>query len=90
MKISEQHLTKGEVEVDEAFIGGQEDSPDRGRGAESKTQVVIVVEKNCKSGVKQVLAGVIGNGSKSELKTIFDKHISPGVKVLTDKWKYYG
>ena len=90
MKSSEQHPMKGEVEVDEAFIGGQEDSQHRSRGAESKTLVVVAVEKNGKFGVKRVYARVIENGSTSELMTIFDKHISPDAKVLTDKWKAYG
>lgn len=90
MKSSEQHPMIGEVEVDEAFIGGQEDSENRGRGAQSKTQIVMAVEKTGKFGVKRVYARVVENGSTSELKTIFEKHISKAAKVLTDKWSSYG
>ena len=87
---SEQHPMKCEVEVDQAFIGGQEDSEHRGRGAETKTQVVIALQKSSKFGVKREYVRVIENGSTSELMAIFEKHISPEAKVLTDKCKGYG
>ena len=90
MKSSEQYPMKGEVEVDEAFVGGQEDGDHRGRGAESKTQIVVAVEKTGKFGVKRVYAKVVEDGSTSELRTIFDKHICKTAKVLTDKWSSYG
>jgi transposase-like protein len=89
MQSSEQYPMEGEVEVDEAFIGGQEESENRGRGAESKTQIVLAVEKTGLFGIKRVYARVIENGSTSELMTIFEKHISKTAKVLTDKWKGY-
>ena len=89
MQSSEQYPIEGEVEVDEAFIGGQEESENRGRGAESKNQIVLEVEKTGLFGIKRVYARVIENGSTSELMTIFENHISKKAKVLTDKWKGY-
>ena len=88
MKSSENHPLKGQVEVDEAFIGEKETGK-VGRGAEKKTQIVVAVEKNGALGIKRVYAKVIENASTKELKAIFDKHISIAAKVLTDKWRGY-
>jgi hypothetical protein len=87
MRSSELHPMKGQVEVDEAFIGQQEES--RGRGAEHKSQIAIAVEKHGAIGIKRVYACKIDNASSSELKILFNKHISPLAQVFTDKWKGY-
>jgi hypothetical protein len=42
----------GSVEVDEVFVGGKR-SGKRGRGAEGKEIVIVAVEKNTTSSVKQ-------------------------------------
>lgn len=87
MRSSENYPMKGQVEVDEAFIGQQEEA--KGRGAEHKSQIAVAVEKQGASGIKRVYVRKIINASSKELKTIFDKHISPSAQVLTDKWKGY-
>jgi len=51
---------------------------------------VIALQKSSKFGVKREYVRVIENGSTSELMAIFEKHISPEAKVLTDKCKGYG
>jgi hypothetical protein len=90
MQRSEPHPMKGQVEVGEGFIGGQEGRDHRGREAGSKTQIVVAVEKARGKGVQCVYAREIGTGSTSELRTVFDNRISKSAKVLTDKWRNYG
>lgn len=88
MKSSLNHPMTGQIEVDEAFIGQKEEG-NIGRGAEDKAQIVVAVEKYGSTGVKRMYVKVIENASASELKVIFDEHISTEAKVLTDKWKGY-
>lgn len=88
MQSSQKHPMCGEVEVDEAFIGGKEEGK-IGRGAEKKTQIVVAIEKYGKKGLKRMYARTIKNASTQEIKTIFEKHISKVANVLTDNWKSY-
>ncbi len=88
MKSSKNHPLEGQVEVDEAFIGQKEEGQ-IGRGAQQKAQIVVAVEKNGATGVKRMYARKIENASASELKMIFEKQISRGATILTDKWKGY-
>ena len=88
MKSSEQYPLSGQVEVDEAFIGGKEEGK-IGRGAEKKTQIVIAIEKYGDKGLKRMYAKVIKDASSQELQGIFDKHISKVATILTDKWRGY-
>jgi len=88
MRSSGEHPLEGQVEVDEAFIG-QEEPNAIGRGTENKAQVVVAVEKHGGKGIKRVYARTIENASTSELKKLFDKHISTNAQVLTDKWRGY-
>lgn len=78
----------GEVEVDEAFIGGKEEGK-IGRGAEKKALVAVAIEKYGTTGIKRMYARVIENASTIELKKIFELHISKEAKILTDQWKGY-
>jgi transposase-like protein len=88
MKSSGKYPLKGQVEVDEAFIGQQEAGA-IGRGAQEKAQIAIAVEKNGVTGIKRVYIHKIDNASSSQLKVLFEAHISPLATVLTDKWKGY-
>lgn len=87
MQSSENHPLKGEVEVDEAFIGEKDESV--GRSTETKSLIAIAIEKNGAKGVKRMYARKIENASAEQLKTIFDKHIDKDAKILTDKWTGY-
>ena len=88
MKSSEQYPLNGQVEVDEAFIGGKEEGK-IGRGAEDKVQVAVAVEKNGATGMKRMYVRVIKNASTSEIRDIFSRHISVDAQILTDKWSGY-
>mgnify|MGYP003346061192 CR=1 FL=1 len=88
MQSSGQHPMEGNVEVDEAFIGEQEEGK-VGRGSQNKTQIVVALEKQGGKGIKRVYARKISNASAEELNKMFEQHISPTAKVMTDKWTGY-
>lgn len=88
MQSSGQFPLMGQVEVDEAFIG-QEEAGAIGRGAKNKAQIAVAVEKHGATGIKRVYIKMIENASTSQLKTLFEAHISSLATVLTDKWKGY-
>lgn len=88
MKSSGNYPMKGNVEADEALLGGKAKGK-RGRGADNKSLVAVAVEKNGASGIKRMYARCIKNATTCELKSFFDKHISKEAKILTDKWRSY-
>lgn len=94
MKSSENYPLKGEVDVDEAFIGGKEDGH-QGRGNESKSTIVVAIEKTKNDdGIKRAYALKIDNTSSDELVKIFQKHtggepLDEAAHITTDKWTGY-
>lgn len=78
---------KGEVEVDETFIGGKR-SGRRGRGAYGKTLVVVATEclgKRC----GRVRFRCIPAASEQYLLPFISDFIEPGSKIITDGWEGY-
>lgn len=88
MKSSGNYPMKGNVEADEALIGGKAEGK-RGRGAENKALIAVAIEKNGATGIKRMYARCIENASTNELVKFFEKHIDKQANVLTDKWKSY-
>lgn len=87
MQSSKQHPLKGEVQVDEFFIGGPEEQK-RGRSKGKKRLVVLAIEK-VKGGVGRSYAQLIEHASAKDFKPFFNNHISKDAKVLTDEWRGY-
>lgn len=88
MRSSGNHPLEGEVEVDEAYIGGKEKGK-IGRGSEKKALIAVAIEKYGTTGIKRMYARAIENASTPELKKIFEVHISKQAKILTDQWRGY-
>lgn len=79
---------RGEVEVDETFIGGfTAGRPGRSHGA--KTIVIIGVEVLSPKGFGRVRAGVIDDASTPSLRGFLQGNVDPGAVVLSDGWKAY-
>jgi transposase-like protein len=79
----------GTVHVDEFVIGGKEEGK-VGRSYDSnKKKMVCAVELTEDGKVKRMYSMNIDNYSSKELMKVFDKHISIGANVVTDKWKGY-
>jgi transposase-like protein len=82
-------LLSGVIEVDETYIGGIEsDSNNRGRGAETKTLVVVATECIGKQ-IGRVRFMVIPDASTESLKPFVEQNISKGSTVITDGWTGY-
>lgn len=79
----------GVVEVDETFIGGIEIGKGKqGRGAETKTLVVVATECNGKQ-IGRVRFKCIPEASGESLIGFIEENIEPGSKVITDGWCGY-
>lgn len=80
---------KGDVEVDEAFVGGVH-SGKRGRGSEGKELVVIAAEFSGKSRIGRIRMQRIPDASAKSLETFIKANILQGSTVHTDGWPSYG
>ena len=87
MESSQQNPMKSRVDVDETYVGGQDDTA-IGRNEGKKKIVVVAVERH-RNGVKRMYARVIDKANKVNLKSFMETHISPEAEVRTDKWKGY-
>lgn len=81
-------MLHGCVEVDEAYVGGEEKGV-HGRESETKAIVVIAVEVHSPKGFGRVrLRQVPDVSSRSLLGFVLDA-VAPGTVVVTDGWKGY-
>ena len=79
----------GEVEVDEALIGGVR-SGKRGRGAEGKELIVIAAECSGKKRVGRIRIQRIPDASAETLEKFIKENIAAGSTIHTDGWRSYG
>ena len=77
----------GEVEVDEAFLGGPEPGIP-GRGALGKVLFAGAVERD-EAGFGRVRFGVIPDASASSLSAFLQANVEPGSLIVTDGWSAY-
>lgn len=77
----------GIIEVDETFIGGEKQGK-RGRGAEGKSLVVIVAQKDNKK-IGRIRLRRIPNASAESLERAIQDAVEPGSTVRTDGWLGY-
>lgn len=79
----------GEVEVDETYIGGKEIGKGKqGRGAETKTLVVVATECVGKQ-IGRVRFKCIPEASGKHLLKFIEENIEPGSTIITDGWTGY-
>jgi hypothetical protein len=77
----------GKVDVDETYVGGQDDQA-IGRNEGRKKIVVVSIERKGK-GVSRMYGRVIITASKKNLQGFMKDHISPEAYVRTDQWAGY-
>ena len=87
MKSNGNNPLKGNLEVDEFYVGGPE-AGNTGRGNESKQQVVMAIQTDS-FGIHRCYAQVIPSADSAELQVFFDKHITEEAHIRTDGWKGY-
>ena len=81
---------KGKVEVDETYIGGEEQGGKHGRGTENKSLVVIGVELfEGKNQLGRIRMKVVHDASKESLQGFVKEHVQAGSTVITDGWSSY-
>ena len=74
----------GTVEIDEAYIGG-ENTGKRGRGAESKVLVAVACELDGKI-IGRCRINVIADASAASLHGFITENIETGSTLITDDW----
>ena len=93
MKSRSLDMLKGDVEIDEAYVGGKATSTDINPETgylmptgpqENKTIVMGIVERN-----GRVRAAKVPNVQKKTLKPIIEKNVTPGATVYTDALSSY-
>ena len=77
----------GKVDVDETYIGGQDDQA-IGRNEGRKQIVVVSIERKGK-GVSRMYGRVIKTASKKDLQCFMKDYISPEAEIRTDQWAGY-
>lgn len=87
MVAPERERLRGEVEIDETFIGSPE--PGRhGRRMINKTMVVVAAEKNGR-GIGRIRMRRIIDGSAKSIHPFIRETIEPRSVLLTDDWQGY-
>lgn len=78
---------RGCVEVDEAFVGGEEEGV-RGRQTESKAMIAVAVEEDG-DGIGRIRMRRIPDASAESLMPFIEDSVEPGSIVHTDGWRGY-
>ena len=78
---------RGDVEVDESFLGGPEPGVP-GRGALGKVLFAGAVERD-EGRFGRARLGVIPNAGAVSLAAFLDANVEPGSRVITDGWAAY-
>jgi transposase-like protein len=77
----------GRVEVDEAFVGGEEEGV-HGRQTESKAMIAVAVEEDG-GGIGRIRMRRIPDASAESLVPFIEDSVEPGSLVHTDGWLGY-
>ena len=87
MESSKNFPMEGKVEVDETYVGGQDDQS-IGRNEGKKKIVVVAIEKQGK-GISRIYGRVIATAGRENLKGFMKGHIHAQANIKTDKWTGY-
>ena len=97
MVLSERTKLSGVVEIDEAYIGGEEHGGSTGRGTGNKVLVALAVEliqadKPNKKGLQplgRIRLSVVADASKESLLPFVKNNIEKGCEIISDGWSSY-
>jgi len=79
----------GVIEIDETYIGGKEIGKGKqGRGAETKTLVLVAAECKGKQ-IGRVRFEIVSDASKEKLFRFIEDNIEQGSTIITDGWSGY-
>jgi transposase-like protein len=80
---------RGQIEVNETYIGGSATGGKRGRGSTSKTIVVVAIEALSPKGFGRVRMRRIPDVSGDSLGPFVNEVVEKGSEILTDGWGGY-
>jgi hypothetical protein len=94
---SDRTKLSGVVEIDEAYIGGEEHGASIGRDTGNKVLVVLAVEliqtdKPNRKGLQplgRIRLAVVENASRASLFPFIEDNIEKGSKIISDGWASY-
>ena len=78
---------RGEVEVDETYIGGEEPGLRGGRQKGKKVLVGVAVERREPKGFGRCRMVPIPDASAESLRSFLLENVEPGATVITDGWQ---
>jgi len=87
MKSSGSHPLTDNVDVDEFFVGGEEDGK-KGRGKAKKKLVVLAIEKRDR-GISRMYGKEIAKADAENLGSFMRDTIASNAMIKTDKWSGY-
>ena len=87
MSTSRSHPMNGKVDVDETYVGGQDEKA-VGRNEGNKQIMVVAVQRKGK-GVSRIYERVVDAAARKHLKRFMLDHIAPDAAVRTDRWSGY-
>jgi transposase-like protein len=88
MVFSDRNFLTGNVEVDEAFLGGVRTGK-RGRGADGKQLIVIAAEFSGRQKIGRIRIQRSPDASAEKLAVFMRKNVAPKSTVHTDGWRGY-
>jgi transposase-like protein len=88
MVFSERNQLQGQVEVDEAFLGGVSTGK-RGRGAKNKQLIVIAAEFSGNKKIGRIRIQRSRDASAESLEPFIKTNVAPKSHIHTDGWKGY-
>jgi len=80
---------RGDVEVDETYVGGEEPGLRGGRQRGKKVLVGVAVEREAPKGFGRCRMVPIPDASAKTLRFFLLDHVEQGAKVITDGWSSY-
>jgi hypothetical protein len=78
----------GTVEVDEIYVGGEEEGA-HARQTETKCLVAVAAEEDGRK-IGRIRMGIVADASQNSLTTFVQENIESGAVVRTDGWSGYG
>jgi transposase-like protein len=79
---------RGEVEMDENFIGGHR-AGRPGRGAAGKPMIGIAVERYAPKGPGRCRVAILPSAGPASLRSYLMANVEPGSLIVTDGWLHY-
>lgn len=79
-----QHRLSGEVQIDDAYLGGERSGGKAGRGSENKVPFVAAVSLNDAGNPVYIKVSLVAGFTNAAISTWAKSNLAPGASVLSD------